>query len=502
MAGPTVNGTSVLKPAFTEGLTKRAEEKLTTIGATKVLGNKALNAAPKVAGKALGLAGLMLNSAPPLYEPTPADTRRNWMKKEIKRNLLNQGLSEKEADFIAAQKAEYAYPSPNSPKYGAIKKTKSVPDVFKPIFTPENEAAYRKALEEKIKGLGLKTLPEAKKSPELKTSPEAKTSPKGAETVEKPNTSPELKMSPEAEVVDTPPMEVTDTPPMEVTDTPAGTVGDKPGVKFDFSPIPEGFSKNQNPFESSKNGLGVKVNFQPTPKTGGKPPAGKDPETEYKNRMDDTDTEPMEIEPKKEGKKASKPMAKTPTGDQWKQDRQPDYHNIINYYRTGGYGDPNSREAKSAMGSAILSEIGKMFSGISNATPVNKGGTYNVSQFDKEREAAMGQDFSFRAKNKDQAQAFERMDKELATNKDLQNYINELRKNFEKWAIQNKIDFGSDEKAMEALKKFMAAGGNQLENDWTNRILGGVVDVASSVGMAWLGNKLFKGGLKGARMFF
>ena len=470
MAGPIVNGTSALKPALAEGLTERAEEKLTTSGAAKVLGNKALNAAPKVAGKALGLGGLMLNSAPPLYEPSPAKDRENLMKNTIKHNLLKQGFSEKEADFIATQKV-----SKNAPKYGAIKKTESVPDVFKPIITPENDAAYRKALEAKIKDY-------------------AKTSPKGAETVEKPNTSPELKMSPEAEVVDT--------PPMEVTDTPAGTVGDKPGVKFDFSPVPEGFNKNQNPFESSKNGLGVKVNFQPTSAVGGKPPAGKDPNSEYKNRTDDTDTQSLEIEPKKENGKVSKTMAIKPVGDIWKQDRQPDYHNIINYYKTGGYGEVGSETAIRSLGSAILSEIGKMFSGISNASPVNKGGTYNVSQFDKEREAAMGQDFSFRAKNKDQAQAFERMDKELATNEALQNYLNELRKNFEKWAIQNKIDFGKDDKEMEALKKFMAAGGNQLESDWTNRLLGAGIDVASSIGMAWLGNKLFKGGLKGARMFF
>lgn len=463
MAGPTVNGTSALKPALAEGLTKRAEEKLTTSGAAKVLGNKALNAAPKAAGKALGLGGLMLNSAPPLYEPSPVENSKNLMKGTIKQNLIKQGLSEKEADFIANQKAEYAFRNPNSSnndlKYGAVKKAESVP---KSVITPESNAAYKKALDAKIKDFA--------------------------------KTSPELKMSPEAEAVDT--------PPMEVTDTPVDTVGDKPGVKFNFSPVPEGFSKNQNPFESSKNGLGVKVNFQPTPATGGKPPAGKDPNSEYKNRKDDTDTQSLEIEPKKKGEKVSKSMANQPTGDQWKQDRQPDYHNIINYYRTGGYGDPNSREAKSAMGSAILSEIGKMFSGISNASPVNKGGTYNVSQFDREREAAMGQDFSFRAKNKEQAQAFEKLDKELATNKDLQNYLNELRKNFENWAIQNKIDFGKDDEKMEALKKFIAAGGNQLESDWTNRLLGAGIDVASSIGMAWLGNKLFKGGLKGARMFF
>jgi hypothetical protein len=55
---------------------------------------------------------------------------------------------------------------------------------------------------------------------------------------------------------------------------------------------------------------------------------------------------------------------------------------------------------------------------------------------------------------------------------------------------------------MEALKKYIAAGGNQLESDWTNKLLGAGIDVASSIGMAWLGNKLFKGGLKGARMFF
>lgn len=471
MAGPTVNGTAALKP-LTEGLTKRAEEKLTTSGAAKVLGNKALNAAPKAAGKVLGIGGLMLNSAPPLYEPTPGELKKEAIRKSTKNQLEKKGVPEKSAKFISELKSNYETNHNNFPKYGAVKKTEAAP---KSVITPENDAAYRKALEAKIKDY-------------------AKTSPTETETVEKPNVSPELKMSPEAEVVDT--------PPVEVTDTPAGTVGDKPGVKFNFSPVPEGFNKNQNPFESSKNGLGVKVNFQPTSVVGGNPPNGKDPKTEYKNRTDDTDAQSLEIEPKKEGEKASKPMAKNPTGDQWKQDRQPDYHNIINYYRTGGYGDPNSREAKSAMGSAILSEIGKMFSGISNASPVNKGGTYNVSQFDKEREAAMGQDFSFRAKNKDQAQAFARMDKELETNEALQNYLNELRKNFEKYAIQNKIDFGKDDEKMEALKKFMAAGGNQLESDWTNRFLGAGIDFASSIGMAWLGNKLFKGGLKGARMFF
>jgi UDP-N-acetylglucosamine 1-carboxyvinyltransferase len=74
----------------------------------------------------------------------------------------------------------------------------------------------------------------------------------------------------------------------------------------------------------------------------------------------------------------------------------------------------------------------------------------------------------------------------------LQSYVNNLRKNFEAWALKYKIDLGSDDKKMEALKKFTAAYGNQMENDWLRMLGQAGINVGTSLGSAYLMNRIIR----------
>lgn len=154
------------------------------------------------------------------------------------------------------------------------------------------------------------------------------------------------------------------------------------------------------------------------------------------------------------------------------------YNNLYSYYKSGGFGDPSSSDAKRDFGFAILDTIG---SGIANAGRGIKGQSAQDSKWDK-----------ILKQGKTNQTEFEMLDKQLEQNKELQSYVNDLRKNFEAWALKYKIDLGSDDAKMEALKKFTAAYGNQMENDWLRMLGQAGINVGTSLGSAYLMNRIIR----------
>lgn len=154
------------------------------------------------------------------------------------------------------------------------------------------------------------------------------------------------------------------------------------------------------------------------------------------------------------------------------------YNNLYSYYKSGGFGDPSSSDAKRDFGFAILDTIG---SGLSNAGRGIKGQSSQDSKWDK-----------ILKQGKTNQTEFEMLDKQLEQNKELQSYVNDLRKNFEAWALKYKIDLGSDDAKMEALKKFTAAYGNQMENDWLRMLGQAGINVGTSLGSAYLMNRIIR----------
>lgn len=154
------------------------------------------------------------------------------------------------------------------------------------------------------------------------------------------------------------------------------------------------------------------------------------------------------------------------------------YNNLYSYYKSGGFGDPASSDAKRDFGFAILDTIG---SGLANAGRGIKGQASEASKWDK-----------ILAQGKSNQTEFEMLDKQLANNEAFQSYLNNLRKDFEDWSTKYGIKMGNDKEKMEALKKYTAARGNQMENDWKNMLLRGVVTGAETVGTAYLMNRLMR----------
>lgn len=154
------------------------------------------------------------------------------------------------------------------------------------------------------------------------------------------------------------------------------------------------------------------------------------------------------------------------------------YNNLYSYYKSGGFGDPSSSDAKRDFGFAILDTIG---SGLANAGRGIKGQSAQDSKWDK-----------ILKQGKTNQTEFEMLDKRLEQDKELQSYVNDLRKNFEDWALKNKIRLGSDDEKMEALKKFTAAYGNQMENDWLRMLGQAGINVGTSLGSAYLMNRIIR----------
>lgn len=154
------------------------------------------------------------------------------------------------------------------------------------------------------------------------------------------------------------------------------------------------------------------------------------------------------------------------------------YNNLYSYYKSGGFGDPSSGDAKRDFGFAILDTIG---SGLSNAGRGIKGQGTEAGYWDK-----------ILAQGKSNQTEFEMLDKQLENNEAFQSYLNNLRKDFEDWTTKYGIKMGNDKEKMEALKAYTAAKGNQMENDWKNMLLRGVVTGAETVGTAYLMNRLIR----------
>jgi hypothetical protein len=154
------------------------------------------------------------------------------------------------------------------------------------------------------------------------------------------------------------------------------------------------------------------------------------------------------------------------------------YNNLYSYYKSGGFGDPSSSDAKRDFGFAILDTIG---SGLANAGRGIKGQSSEASKWE-----------NILKQGKTNQTEFEMLDKQLEQNEKLQSYVNNLRKNFEAWALKYKIDLGSDDKKMEALKKFTAAYGNQMENDWLRMLGQAGINVGTSLGSAYLMNRIIR----------
>ena len=196
-------------------------------------------------------------------------------------------------------------------------------------------------------------------------------------------------------------------------------------------------------------------------------------------------TSQIEDGEKKKKEKSSLKKLENSSTTEWNSSGNPDFRNIIAYYRTGGYGDPDSKQAKKDMGYAILGQLGKVASQISNVANAAAGKAAvadTESQWDLEQAEAQGQYFDFNSKDKDFDLNVKKMDKELANNKEMQRELNKLQKDFQDWTIKQQIAYGTDAEKLEAIKKFVSANQNSLASggfmDTALKVFGGVAQVA------------------------
>lgn len=204
-----------------------------------------------------------------------------------------------------------------------------------------------------------------------------------------------------------------------------------------------------------------------------------------KTSFDKLRTSQIEDGEKKKKEKSSLKKLENSSTTEWNSSGNPDFRNIIAYYRTGGYGDPDSKQAKKDMGYAILGQLGKVASQISNVANAVAGKAAvadTESQWDLEQAEAQGQYFDFNSKDKDFDLNVKKMDKELANNKEMQRELNKLQKDFQDWTIKQQIAYGSDAEKLEAIKKFVSANQNSLTSggfmDTALKVFGGVAQVA------------------------
>lgn len=444
MAGPMTAGTSALKTATSSPIIKRAEEKLTAAGAAKVLGNKAGKAIGKAApviGKTAGILDLMLNSAPSVAEKSPSDGRK--IMQEYEKNARKERTIEKvqkdikaPADKAKARKdIEHHYQAKD--KMNTAKTTKNAPELsMSGNFTP-GDAKFPKAgnfdFNVKPKKEDGVIMEKIKKAQEMKEEQDALQKVKTPEfTPNKSATVPEAK--------------------------PLVNANGKNDVIPQDSELRNLIPENMRKRKSEDDG-------------------NKDPYE--KRKLREPDVESPEV--KKESSATDNSTASAGSKTTETEEKKPDYHNIISYYRTGGYGDPKTSQAKYNMGMAILDTLGKTASQISNIAMANAGKAGNAnteSQFSQEQKAAMANDYEFRSKNKDQALTLEKMQKQLENDIELQNAANDFKKDFEKWTVETGAKWGSDEELTENLKKFMAARQNQNAAgggaDWFSKIVGAV----------------------------
>lgn len=138
------------------------------------------------------------------------------------------------------------------------------------------------------------------------------------------------------------------------------------------------------------------------------------------------------------------------------QQKKLSYNNLYSYFKSGGFGDPSTSDAKRDFGFAVLDTIG---AGISNAGAGITGGAKKTSRAEDVLRQGKQQEFTL-----------EQMREQLANNKELQAQANALRKDFESWVTEKGVEWGSDADKMKALKEYMAARGNA-------NVAGGTLDM-------------------------
>lgn len=183
----------------------------------------------------------------------------------------------------------------------------------------------------------------------------------------------------------------------------------------------------------------------------------KDAEKEMENithiASEDIQNFPLEEDKKNSmAKNGNQPPVETKT----EEPRKLSYSNLYSYFKSGGFGDPSSSDAKRDFGFAILDTLG---SGIANAGRGIKGQASEKGKWENVLDQGKQQEFTL-----------EQMKEMLNNNKELQSYSNELRKDFENWATENGVKWGNDKEKMKALKEYTAARGNAV-------VSGGALDM-------------------------
>ena len=355
------------------------------------LGSKILSGA----GKAAGVAGLMLNSAPSVAEPTPPQLK-----------MLGQDLTDPNAVF--------ELPKTEAQK-GFTKAEKSKRDAQKETWDEAKKAQTPKA--------------ETKATPDMLTLTGGRFNPDYYKVIGdniKANGSTLLQST-----------------PAESTENQTNA---KASVKTQSDPAEQTQEKGDGEDENSKGKGNVPDKFL----------------EDVNYNADETFN--TDVNTKAEDEKEQKRLT---------------YNNLYSYYKSGGFGDPASSDAKRDFGFAILETIGNA---MQNAGAGITGGAKTPNRFNEILKQGKEQQTSFEKMDKEQQQSIERMRKQIALTGELQKQANELSKNFEKWALDNKIAIGNDKARSEALKRYAAAAGNQMVNNFLNRLGMGAMDMGFALG--------------------
>lgn len=456
MSGYRVVGTAA-KKAFSSPIVQRAEEEAVKKGLGEVAG-KAAGKALGAMGKAAPVAGLLLSGTKLPEEPNPWKDE-NYLK--IKNGLNNElNRIEAENNLSPEVKAEGERRRMIEERNN-FKKPLQVENSIKGVAGANPGNFIVRSNGEKYV-LTEKDIKDAKNQL-ITTTKEVKT-PSNAEVTapaENEGKIPELK---EPEVKSS---------FMEMASQPISTGLDV--INADLKRQSESMKKTQPYRVTIPKG---KTSFKSELKDKGGNDDGKQKEEKLR-------TSQIEDGEKKKKEKSSLKKLENSSTTEWNSSGNPDFRNIIAYYRTGGYGDPKSKQAKKDMGYAILGQLGKVASQISNVANAAAGKAAvadTESQWDLEQAEAQGQYFDFNSKDKDFDLNVKKMDKELANNKEMQRELNKLQKDFQDWTIKQQISYGSDAEKLEAIKKFVSANQNSLTSggfmDTALKVFGGVAQVA------------------------
>ena len=457
MSGYRVVGTAA-KKAFSSPIVQRAEEEAVKKGLGEVAG-KAAGKALGAMGKAAPVAGLLLSGTNLPEEPNPWKDERflkiknglnDWEKRiEAENNLSPEVKAEgKRRKQLEKEKTNIKNP------LQVENSTKGIAKANPGNFIVRSNGEKYVLTEKDIKDAKNQLITTTK---EMKTpSNDEVTAP-----AEDEGKIPELK---EPEVKSS---------FMEMASQPISTGLDV--INADLKRQSENMKKTQPYRVTITNG---KTSFKSELKDKGGNDDGKQKEEKLR-------TSQIEDGEKKKKEKSSLKKLENSSTTEWNSSGNPDFRNIIAYYRTGGYGDPNSKQAKKDMGYAILGQLGKVASQISNVANAAAGKAAvadTESQWDLEQAEAQGQYFDFNSKDKDFDLNVKKMDKELANNKEMQRELNKLQKDFQDWTIKQQIAYGSDAEKLEAIKKFVSANQNSLTSgglmDTALKVFGGVAQVA------------------------